>query len=331
MRRTAGLLVVLVCCGLGILPSPAFAFAIDPAISNGTPQDPSDDLLAAARWSNLPGSLAGQGVRGLGGGLEYAVAPEFCPALIPQFVDEPKPSCVQVREAIRRAFDRWSSGHPVLRFVDISDRVPAQLPPPESREPWRGFGAEIDLLALTPDAFPPVRNLGGVTGTWSVGMNPVGTNGRTLPGSTIVSADIVLNARSCLHLDPSLAARRCNHFESLVLHEIGHALDLHHPSENPQRNFDSDTDPLNLIPIDCQNPARGLAPSPHIDPRAVMNRGLGEPMPVLFALSNDDLGGRNFHYPICPSGGRPAPSTPEGVAVGLAALALTMRLRRRPV
>jgi len=268
-----------------------------------------------------------QGVRGLGGGIEYAIAADFCATLIPQFLDDPKPTCAQLRDAVRRAFDRWSSGHPVLRFVEVSDRVPPQLPPPEARDPWRGFGAEIDLFAISADAFPRVRGLGAVTGYWALVASPTGTNGRSLSGVSITSADIVLNARSCFHLDPGLSGRRCNHFESLVLHEIGHALDLHHPSENAHRNFDSDGDPYNVIPIDCPVPTRGLLLSRSIDERAVMNRGLGEAMPVIFGLSNDDLGGRNFHYPICPSG-RAAGGFADGLAAGFLLLAVALRDRR---
>ncbi|HEV8339367.1 MAG TPA: hypothetical protein VGR25_06890 [bacterium] len=285
-----------------MVPVPASAFVTDPALTNHTPHDHSDDLTAAARWSNVPGSLALNGVRGLGGGIEYALAADFCAALIPHFIDTPRPSCAHLEEALRRAMDRWAGAHPILRFTGTQGRIAAQLPPADTREPWQGFGAEIDFFALDPEAYPRVSGLGAWTVPYVLFASPLGTNGRMLPGSTITSVDIIFNARSCYHLDPGLAGRGCNHFESLALHEVGHALDLHHPSQHRTRNFDSDANPLNLIPIDCQDPTRGLHLSPFIEERAVMNRGLGEPMPVVFALTNDDLGGRNFHYPICPSG-----------------------------
>ena len=276
------------------------AFVTDPGLDNQTPNDPFDDLGAAARWSNVPGSLALQGVRGLGGGIEYAVAAEFCAAISRRFIDVPRPSCAQLEEALRRAMERWAGAHPVLRYTNVTSRIAAQLPSAETREPWRGVGAEIDFFAVDPETYPKISGLGAWTTLYALSTEPLGTNGRALPGSTITSADIVFNTRSCYHLDPGLAGSGCNHFESLALHEVGHTLDLQHPSQYRSRNFDSDTNPINPIPIDCQDPQRGLRLSPVIDERAVMNRGLGEPMPVIFALTNDDIGGRNFHYPICP-------------------------------
>ncbi len=68
---------------------PVGGFAIDASLTNGTPSDRSDDLLDAARWSDRPGSYVDDRVRGLGGGLEYSISPEFCSRLIPRFIDPP--------------------------------------------------------------------------------------------------------------------------------------------------------------------------------------------------------------------------------------------------
>ncbi|MGH2452266.1 MAG: hypothetical protein ACRDF5_00660 [bacterium] len=267
-------------------------------------------------------------MRGLGGGIEYAVAADFCATISPRFVDVPRPSCAQLEDALRRAMERWAGAHPVLRFTSVTGRIAAQLPPADAREPWRGFGAEIDLFALDPQAYPQVGRLGAWTSLYSVFAAPLGTNGRLLPGGTITSADIIFNTRSCYYLDPGLSGSSCNHFESLALHEIGHTLDLHHPGQHRARNFDSDANPLNPIPIDCQDPSRGLRLSPFIDERAVMNRGLGEPMPVVFVLSHDDLGGRNFHYPICPGAKRVSiPDVAARLLDGLARFAVSILSR----
>jgi len=323
------LLGLVMWTGRGVAPQIASAFTIDDALTHGTPADPSDDLLDAARWTNVPGSLVGEGVRGLGGGIEYAIAPDLCPKLLPRFIDRPAPICDQVLGAIRQAFDRWGQGHPVLRFVDVSGRIRAQIPPQGVRDPWRGFGAEIDLLAFSPREYPSLGRFGSYTAFWYVFRAPMGTNGRVLPGNTLTSADIVLSTETCYNLDPALAGRGCNHFESLVLHEIGHALALDHPNEFRHRNFDSDGDPTNEIPIDCQDPTRGLRLSPNIDPNAVMNSSLGRPEPIHPALTNDDLGGRNFLYPICPGGQAPATDR-LGAWAATGVLAAAIRWRRRP-
>ena len=325
-------LTVLICVGAAITPDHASGFTTSRVLDNGTPADPSDDLQDAARWTNAPGSLVEQNVRGLGGGVEYAIAAELCSKLIPRFVESPPPTCDQVHEAIRGAFDRWSEGHPVLRFVDVSGRIQPLLPPPNARDPWLGFGAEIDILALSPQEFPRVAGLGAYTGFWFLRRSPVGTNGRLLPGNTLTSVDIVVNTTSCYHLDPGLTGGRCNHFGSLMLHEIGHALGLDHPNELPHRNFDTDDDPNNNIPISCEEPTRGLRLSNVIDHHAVMNGTMGQAEPVHTALRNDDLGGRNFHYPICPTPQAPAGIDPwQWIAAGLIAASITtLKSPRRP-
>ncbi len=306
------LALALASCSPPGTPSLAHGFTLDSGLNNGTPDDPSDDLLDAARWTNLPGSLVEDGVRGMGGGLEYAVADDFCERLLPRFVDEPKPSCGQLREAIQGAFDRWAERHPVLRFVDVSGRIQPMLPPPGVREPWRGFGAEIDLLALSPREYPKVAGAGAWTSFWFVRVRPIGTNGYRLSGNTLTSVDIVVNATACFHLDPSLGGGRCNHLESLVLHETGHALALDHPNQFPERNFDTDGDAANPVELDCQEPTRNLMLSPNIDPLAVMNSSRGQPEPVHPQLTHDDLAGRDFLYPVCgPGEARSLPSRRE--------------------
>ena len=86
-------------------------------------------IETAARWSYKPGSVL-DGVRGLGDGLEYAIAPHFCERLVPQFRDPYPPECDQVKAALKASVAQWSDQHPVLEFTDVSSSIAATLPPP---------------------------------------------------------------------------------------------------------------------------------------------------------------------------------------------------------
>ena len=291
-------LAVLLVLAFAILTvRPAAGFSIDPSLTNGTPFDRSDDLLDAARWSDGAGSYVEHGVRGLGGGLEYSISPEFCARLIPRFIDSP--SCDDLRRSVQQAFDVWAEENPKLRFVDVSGRVEAQLPPSWVADPWRGFGAEIDLLALSPDQFANVRGLGAWTQLWYLFADPLGTNGRVLPGNSITSADIIINSQACFYLDPESARSRCNNFGALLLHETGHIFGLGHSNDVDNGYFDTDDDPFNAMLIDCESPRRGLKLSSSADPQSVMNPGQRELGQARMELSEDELGAIRFLYPIC--------------------------------
>ncbi len=232
-RRQQGSVVVswllpgFIIIGLAVVVGPVFAFTIDEALNNATPADRTDDLSDAARWSNLQGSLVTHNVRGLGGGLEYAIASDFCTTLIPQIVDNP--SCNELKDAIQETLDLWSEGHPFLYFVDKTNAVAAKLPPAGSA---------------------------------------------------------------------ALSRRGCNHFSSILLHEVGHALGLDHPNEYRGRNFRRrSADTL----IDCDSPESAFVLSNRINRQAVMNTSRGRSQPVRTKLTDDDIDGRDFLYPTCES------------------------------
>jgi len=151
---------------------------------------PVQDL---AYWSNVSGSLVESGQRGLGGGIEYSIAPDFCSNIILLFSgDNPKPTCAQLKAAIRRAFDRWAEGNPAIRFVEVTDKIAAQL-----NHPDQTLGAEIDFLALSPSQYPKLQDSSAVTDRWFLDAHPRGTNHQYKLGTTYANVDIVFSTSSC--------------------------------------------------------------------------------------------------------------------------------------
>ncbi|MDA1127977.1 MAG: hypothetical protein O2913_04660 [Chloroflexi bacterium] len=293
--------VVLAIAISAVAAQPVAGFSIDVSLTNGTPNDRSDDLLDAARWSDRSGSFVEDGVRGLGGGLEYSVSTGFCDNLIPRFVDSP--TCEDLTLSIQQSFDIWGEDHPKLRFEDVTGRVDVELPPSGASDPWRGYGSEIDILALSPDQYASVRGYGAWTQFWYLFADPVGTNGSVLPGNSLTSADIVVNTEACFYLDPEAAVEGCNDFAFLMLHETGHVFALDHSNVEENGSFDSDFDPLNSMSVDCESPHDGLALSDSVNPESVMNLDRWEQARTLMALSADELGALQFLYPVCSDAG----------------------------
>lgn len=283
---------------LFLLPAaPAAAFSllfVDP--------DPSDipgSLQTAARWTSTAG---------LADGIQIGVAPGFAAALGATNAAD----VTLVNQAVANAFAAWES--PVLSFDVTFDAT----------------GLEVDLLAgvlASPTTF------GQTFPTFSTGTRPL-TNGQVFFGEIITSADIVVNVPTVLQFVALLGLTQQQQLDALtrlVMHEFGHALGLGHNNSNnlqgAQLNLDTDSDPLNSMPIDPLDPFGDLLVSSFTDNESIMsNRACGGSFcaSLLFtSLRNDDLGGRDALYPV------PEPSTAALAAAGLAVVGLLRKSGRR--
>ena len=283
---------------LAAIPNQAKGFVLMSDFNNGTPSDYSDDLLDAPRWSNVPGSFVEDGVRGLGGGVEYMVSPDFCDRLIPRFVDPTPPSCVQLEATVQKMLDAWSSGSPALSFVNVTDKVALDPDRFESLP-------ELIVLTMEPADFEKFSGTTAVAvgNSWSVEDDPIGTSGHLLPGNSIISSYVVFDTDACYFFDPALLStvgNECSHFSTVMLHEIGHTLGLGHPNQFPKRNFVRRSIGADGLDRRCdRDPAQNYKLQPGAAPDALMNSASPR---VQVALAPDDLEGLRFLYPICNGG-----------------------------
>jgi hypothetical protein len=269
------------------LPS-ASAFVVEGPDRRPWPAE--EDVMRAARWDAGESSLVGSNVRGLGGGLEYAVDDSVCTAL--RFVD--RPSCDAIKAAIAEAGRRWSDGNPHIRFTDVTGLAP---PVRQGQTPgYIGVGAEVDFFADGPQTFLPfLDNAIAAMTTYYYDREtlPRMTTGATAEAGLgqLVGADIRLNDARCYYLDPAAAAPGCAHFSSVVLHELGHVIGVDHPDEAPERNL-----ALTRGPDPCVTQAVATAPLPD---RAVLWMQVVGARGWVEGLSADDLAGRDALYPPC--------------------------------
>jgi hypothetical protein len=275
MRRwlAAGILL-----GLGV-PLPAHGFSLFP----GHPEGPTALVMAqAARWSS---------VTGLDDGLQVGIAPGVAEAL-----QAPGDDLADVEQAIVDGIHAWHS--PVLDFDVTLDAAAAAEGPDD--------GLEIDFFAVAGDHPLFLQNPQAFTGlsvpSISFFLDRPLTNGQQSSGYGITGADIYFNIDTWQLLAP-LGAPRLEILTRVTIHELGHALGFGHPNEGT--NYDTNTNPLDAMVIDPNDPFSDLIVSPFFDQEAIMSNEPCGPNPtsacpaVFFtSLGNDEFGGRDVLYPV---------------------------------
>lgn len=286
--------------------SHASAFSI---FTNTVGSTVQETLASAARWSSLSG---------LDDGIQVGIQSDFAVALN---LAPGQPSLVENR--VRDAFEAWENS--ALHFdltnsTDVAEGTSA--------------GFEIDLFAVRNSHAVFASNdffgFADVDSNAFSNSRPL-TNGQITPGYSITGVDIYLNIDNFAFLAPLGQATQLDVMTRVLIHEIGHGIGLGHPNgDNPfgaQPNYDTDTDPLNEMPIDPGDPFAMLAASNFRDPQAIMsNTPCGIPATAFCAasaftsLQYDDIGGRDTLYPVIPE-----PSTAVLVSFGLIVLGLRRR------
>lgn len=111
-----------------------------------TPSQPNAPYVL--RWSNDQS--------GLKGGLGFAVEPDFCEKMMPQFTDRRYIYCSYLQSAMLRAFETWAINHPDISFVNVTEicatedavtdcmNEPGDLPPEEVAS-GTGSGEDISI------------------------------------------------------------------------------------------------------------------------------------------------------------------------------------------
>jgi hypothetical protein len=287
----AGLLAALVIGG-----ATAGAFVLEGPMDRPWPA--VEDVDRAARWDYNADPRAEGGAPGLGGGIEVSLDDSLCTEL--NFLDNPP--CAAIKAAVMAAANRWGEGHPILRFVDVSDRI--AVAPQGSFAASDGQGAEVDVFAASPAQFGPFRARGVAAMTvyyFDTERRPRLTNTFMADRSlgTLTAADVRLSTSACYYIDEADRRFGCAHFPSLMMHEFAHVIGVDHPDETPDRNLDTDDNPANAMPVNCEAPRQGLQVSLRFEPAATSVGQLWGANAWRRGLTFDDVAARDALYPHC--------------------------------
>lgn len=281
----------------------------------------SGSLAGGFRWDAAPRTLGGQ-ERSLAGGLRYSLQGGSYQSYRDQFTWSGAPPTVTAFQgAIDKAFNAWTQHDPVSGLT-TAVRFTADLSTPTSTAIVGGvrMGAEIDLLAATSGSSWGFGDNGLRAEAFfnAVGSGVTLTSGTTnYPGSPISGADITFNNNAGAVY--TLAA-----FQTILTHEIGHALglgDVDFPGSAAwiDDNYDGSSSAAALSTltnswthlVNPLNPAnspglRVVTPPPANGDPGVDTPGVDILMEsnipsALFGLDNplrnDDYGTRQFLYP----------------------------------
>lgn len=192
--------------------------------------DPSPNTSSYIKRWTMPPSADSE--EGLGGGIAFAVEPDFCSKVMGSLVDSSYATCEYIEQATLRAFDTWAANHPDISFVNVSEAcaadpaVVACMSSASSQYYLRGnctrlcSAAEVFVLAeytragaSTLSSLPmQVEHLPALTGlsvTQLITQNlvptrtgPRATSGQVIAQDRVIeAATLTVNQGQCMYLD----------------------------------------------------------------------------------------------------------------------------------